>query len=75
MKPATHAEMFVDEKEPSHLEHKSRTLGLLVTTVKRDKVSHRCQDGRWQKDVPQLKVLASLECQLSLRLAVGAFES
>jgi hypothetical protein len=33
MKQATHAEMFVVEKELSHLEHKSRTLGFLVTTV------------------------------------------
>jgi hypothetical protein len=40
MKQVTHAEMFVVEKELSHLEHKSRTLGLLVATVERNTVSY-----------------------------------
>lgn len=63
-------------KEITRLEDKSSTLGLLVTTVERNVVSMGIfGGGRYDDNIPQLEVLASLQRQLLLGLALRALKT
>lgn len=63
-------------KEITHLEDKSSTLGLLVTTVEENAVSIHIRHLKTvQGNIPQLEVLASLQRELLLGLALRALKT